>query len=262
MKLGCCINMLGDEKDPIGRSFLPLLKDCGYDYAEIPLAQVMELADEEFAALLSELKTLGLPCLCCNNFFPAGIRLTGNSVNMQEIDGYVRAAMARASLLGAEKIVFGSSGAKNVPEGFSHEKAFLQIAEALKLVDGYAKKIGIQIVIEPLNHLESNIILNLSDGEKLMNAESYENIFLLVDYYHYRKEHDSEEVLKASLKDIRHVHFAEPEGRCFPGVIREDYRAFFDLLRNGGYDKTVSVEAYSKDPEADIKRAVFLRQLM
>ena len=46
MELGCCINMLGNAADPTGRRYIPLIKEAGYDYAELPLAQVMELDEE------------------------------------------------------------------------------------------------------------------------------------------------------------------------------------------------------------------------
>ena len=262
MKLGCCINMAGSKEEPIGRRCLPVLKAAGYDYAELPLAQVMELPEEDFESLLEELRAAAIPCLCCNNFFPADVRLTGDAVDLEKVGTYVRESLGRAARLGAEKIVFGSGGAKNVPEGFPHDEAFKQIVQTLKLVDVYAKQYGIEIVIEPLNHMESNIILNLSDGKRLMDAGDYENIFLLVDYYHYVKENDSPEVLKKCMKDIRHVHFAEPEGRGFPVEIKEEYREFFDLLKEGGYDGTVSIEANSAEPEADIGRAVFMRELL
>ena len=44
MKLGCCLNMLGDSSEPIGRRYMNLLYRAGYDYMELPLAQIMELS--------------------------------------------------------------------------------------------------------------------------------------------------------------------------------------------------------------------------
>ena len=41
MKLGCCLNMLGDSSGPIGRRYMNLLYRAGYDYMELPLAQIM-----------------------------------------------------------------------------------------------------------------------------------------------------------------------------------------------------------------------------
>ncbi len=51
MKLGCCLNMLGDEREPIGMKYMPALKKAGYDYMELPLAQIMDLSDADYDRL-------------------------------------------------------------------------------------------------------------------------------------------------------------------------------------------------------------------
>ena len=32
MKLGCCINMLADNQEPVGMKYIPYLQEYGYDY--------------------------------------------------------------------------------------------------------------------------------------------------------------------------------------------------------------------------------------
>ena len=34
--------MLGDKNDAVGRRYIGTLKDAGYDYMELPLAQIMD----------------------------------------------------------------------------------------------------------------------------------------------------------------------------------------------------------------------------
>lgn len=257
MKLGCCVNMLADQNDPVGKRYIPLLARLGYDYVELPLAQVMELPEQEFRELLLSLKTSGIPCECCNNFFPKTVRLTGNEARPADAEAYIQKAMQRASLLGAEVIVFGSSGAKNVPEGFSPEQASQQIADVLTIADREAELCGIQIALEPLCRLESNIILNLTDAYRLMCARPYKNVRLLVDYYHFSMEEEKPEVLESMVKDIVHVHFADPENRVYPDKMRPEFRAFLDILKRRGYGGRISAEAYSAAPEKDLE--TFLR---
>ncbi len=259
MELGCCVNMLGDVGEPIGRRYIRNLKEAGYDYVELPLAQVMELPEPEFEDLLGELKVRGLPCRCCNNFFPASVRLTGEEADLEKAEKYIERAVARASRLGAKRIVFGSSGAKNVPEGFSHTRAFSQIVEVLQIADRYVQQEGIVIAIEPLNRTESNIILNLTDGKRLLQETDRQTVRLLVDYYHFMMEEESLDTLRQVMPDIRHVHFARPQGRTFPKKLIAEYEAFFQVLREGGYTGGISVEAYSTDPERDIQEAAFLK---
>lgn len=252
--------MLGTPENPIGSQYIPALAKAGYDYAELPLAQMMELSDSEFEGLLQSLSEAGLMCCCCNNFFPATVRLTGEQTDAKKIEAYIKNAVKRASRLGAGYIVFGSSGAKNVPEGFSKTKAFEQIVEVLRIAGDYTEQAGITIVIEPLNQLESNIILNLDDGMELLKSVNKPSVQLLVDYYHFEKEHETQETLQKVMPYIHHVHFAEPDGRVFPQEKKADYATFFDTLKKCGYSGGVSIEAYSPQPEKEIESAVFLRE--
>lgn len=260
MKLGCCLNMLGTPEDVIGQNWIADAKAAGYDYVELPLAQVMELSPQSFETLLQGLEQVGIPCESCNNFFPASVRLTGPDAEPERIACYTDSALARARRLGAKTIVFGSSGAKNVPEGFPMETALCQIVEVLRMVGPKASKAGIEIVIEPLNRQESNIITNLTEGADLMRRVNDSQVALLVDYYHYAMEHEALSTLEQYLPLIRHVHFAEPAGRVIPTTPRKAYEPFFAALVNGGYNGRVSIEGYSQKPAIDLPRAVFLRQ--
>ena len=73
MKLGCCLNMLGNSEEPIGRAFIETAQEAGYEYVELPLAQVMELDRQEFDGLLAQLGESGICCRACNNFFPCHV---------------------------------------------------------------------------------------------------------------------------------------------------------------------------------------------
>ncbi len=258
--------MLGDAGDVIGRKAMGLLSETGYDYMELPLAQVMELDDESFEELLVQIRETGIPCEACNNFFPAYVRITGKEADMEKIRAYVERALDRAERMGAKVIVFGSSGAKNVPDGFDYAKAYEQIVDTLVLVDSCIADRDIRIAIEPLNRKESNIILNLTDGRKLAEdvkvraGKDKTAIQLLVDYYHHKMEKESVDALQKAADMLIHAHFANPDGRIFPEKPCREYEKFFSVLKAGGYNARVSVEAYAKNPEISIPKAVFLKQ--
>lgn len=259
MKLGCCVNMFSDENDPIGAAYIPGVKNAGFDYVELPLAQVMELPETAFENLLEKLREVHLPCEACNNFFPATLRLTGNETNPEAIERYISQGLARAGRLGAKVVVFGSSGAKNVPPGFSRAAAWEQIVDVLRMAQPYVKRENLDIVIEPLSTRESNIINTVEEGYELMKAAACPNVRLLVDYYHFAAENHPVESLRPYVPAIRHIHFAEPQGRTIPQEDKRDYRAFFDTVKAGGYCHRVSVEAYGEKPEKALKKASFLR---
>lgn len=253
MKLGCCVNMLADKADPVGRKYLPMLKELSYDFVELPLAQVMDLSEDEFSSLVNELDDRNLPCKSCNNFFPQSVRLTGeHTASPAVIQQYIERSLRRASRLGAEKVVFGSSGAKNIPAGFPYEKAYQQVVEVMRQAAPVAGDLGIAIALEPLNRTESNLILNLTESIQHQADIDSPHVRLMLDYYHFVLENDSMETLCAHAKELIHVHLASPAERRVPDL---GDIAIVYLLEQLGYHGEVSIEAFSDDPYDDLAAA-------
>lgn len=261
MRIGCCVNMNARDSRGIGHAYLPLLKKLGYDYAELPLAQICALEPAELREILAMLRDLDLPCEGCNNFFPAAVRLTGEEADPHRADEYVRRAADIMAELGAGVVVFGSSGAKNVPEGFPHDKAYRQIVETLSRVSRIIEPYGITVAIEPLNKLESNIINTAAEGLRLAEDVGCGNIRLLIDYYHLFMEAESTEIIIKAGEMIQHVHFAVTRDRRFPRK-GDDCAGVIQALKAAGYDGRISMEAYTEDFERDAAEAkAFLEKL-
>ena len=246
MKIGCCVNMVAEGPDGIGIERLEVLASSGYDYVELPLAQMMALGDEAFAALLERVDASGIACEACNNFFPADHPITGEQADLAKLADYLDKALERVVRLGAKSIVFGSSGAKNVPPGFPMDRAWEQIVETLRLVD---EKIGgrdMAVAIEPLCRLESNIVLNGEEGLQLARDVDRDSIRLLLDYYHLVAEEEEQDIIGKASDYLQHIHIANPVGRVYPrGDDGVDYRTFISNLKKAEYDSRISIEAFT-----------------
>lgn len=250
--------MVAKEGDPTGIDNIEILANNGYDYAELPLAEMCELTEAEFSSLSERLGKSGVRCETCNNFFPKDIRLTGGNVSDAEVDAYVKKALERACSLGVKNIVFGSGGAKNVPEGFSLKAGYEQVVSMLKRIAPRAAEHGATIVIEPLRKQECNLINTFEEGCALARDVDSPYVRVLVDFYHFTVEKEPvEHILKYGREFLRHVHFANPSGRVYPSDPNEtDYSAFIDAIKAVGYDERISCEAYSGDFAKDSKRAL------
>lgn len=252
IKIGCCLNMNAVGEDKTGREAIPLFAELGYDYIELPLAQVMELSEECFKDLLDTIKMSGIPLEACNNFFPAHVRLTGADAVLSTALEYAKAAAEQAAKMGAKIIVLGSAGAKNIPAGFPYEKAQDQLKNLLTELQDIVQPHGITVVLEPLNKKESNFINTAEEALILSRELALPNIKVLVDYYHMRMENEDPKIIQKAGSDLRHIHIASAEGRLFPNSADgEDYKNFFALLNSVHYDSRISVEAYSKNLAAD-----------
>lgn len=265
MKFGCCLNMVSTQPDGTGIEWIEDLAAFGYDYVELPTAQMMALDADALDALKQRLKRANIPCETSNNFFPTTMRLTGPDVDMDAIMDYVRRALTLDEELGVQYLVFGSGPAKNVPDGFPMDVGYQQVVALLKRVGSVAREHGVTIVIEPLRKAECNLINTFAEGVQLAKDVDDPNVRVLVDFYHLTEEHEPVQHLLDDGRDyLRHVHFANPTGRVFPDKADEaDYAPFIAALKELDYDLHVSCEAYAPNgfrQAAPIARCFFAQQ--
>jgi len=246
MRIGCCVNMVAQAPDGIGIERLEALATFGYDYVEMPLAQMMALGESQFSAVVDYVASAGIPCEACNNLIPAHCPITGSQVDSVQVTEYLDEAIDRACRLGAKSVVFGSSGAKNVPEGFSKEKAWGQIVETLLMADEIIGERDLSIAIEPLCRVESNIVVTAQEGLRLAQEVDRAKVKLLIDYYHLVMEREEHSIIEEAGDSLQHIHLANPSGRSYPQAMDGvDYRKFISSLQKAGYDSRISIEAFT-----------------
>jgi D-psicose/D-tagatose/L-ribulose 3-epimerase len=219
------------------------VKAAGFDYMEVRTSEIAALSDADFENAAAKFKQVGLPVLAANLFIPANIKVTGPNIDKDRQREYVRLALDRVSRLGVRVVVFGSGGARQVPEGFSKREAFEQLVDFGKRIAPEARSRNITIAIEPLRQQESNIINNSADELAWVNAVNDPNIQLMIDFYHFSVEkQDPSDILKVQAH-LRHLHMANPNGRVMPLKWDEyNYSPFFATLRQIHYDRLISLE--------------------
>ena len=261
VKFGYCVNMLSlPGGDGTGREFIPMIADIGFDYAELPLAQMMGYEDEDFERLfVRPLESSGIACRCCNNFLPGRIRLTGPEADHESAFRYAEKALARAAALKAEKLVFGSSGARNYPLGYPREEAERQVMAFLRGLAPIVSKYPVTIVLEHLNKLESNLLNSLKEGIQMRRGLDLPYVRNLLDVYHLALAGETTGVIREAGKYLRHVHIARILGRSLPSEGDEcGWRELFSVLNEIGYDGDISIEAYApaENREAHIRESL------
>jgi len=255
--LGCAQNIrigyCGPLKD------MDAVKAAGFDYFEVRTSEVAALSDAGFEALAAKLQRIALPVPAAYWFVPAEVKLTGPGIDKKRQMEYLDKALARASRLGVRVIVFGSSGARQVPEGFPKAEAFAQLVDFGKRTGPVARARGITIAIEPQRRVESNIINTTSEALQWVEAVNDPNIQLMIDFYHFEVEKEDPAVI-AKVKDhLAHLHMANPVNRVMPVDWAEyNYAPFFAALRGIGYNKLIGLEASSQDLRADGPKTIAL----
>src|SRR5439155_26894583 len=122
---------------------------AGFDYLELSTSEIAALSDAEYESAVARIRQLGLPVPVTNLFLPATLKVTGPEADRDEQIRYVRKAFARLSRLGTGIVVFGSGGARRVPDGFSKDEAFKQLVEFGRRIAVEAGSHNITIAVEP-----------------------------------------------------------------------------------------------------------------
>lgn len=266
MVIGCCLNMLPKDAGDPGIGYAPEIKKAGYDYIELPIAQIITLSGAQFDATRRMLADLALPVRATNNFFAPDVHLIGSGVDKGLVRDRYTHALAWAAQLGAKYAVFGSPWAKFRPEGVSEQAALDQLASWVAEMGDEAARQGLILAIEPNNHTETNLINTFSQAVELAKVVSHPNVRCLQDYFHLGMEHDGgDSLLEHGGRWLVHTHFARIEKRGFPRSMNEDagYAAFFAALRQIGYDGGISMEGFPHSresfPEEAAATCTFLR---
>jgi sugar phosphate isomerase/epimerase len=238
---------------------LEAAKAAGFDYVELGTSEIAALSDADFAAAADRIKRLGVTTPVTNLFLPATLKVTGPDIDRDAQLRYVRHAFDRLAVLGTRIVVFGSGGARRVPDGYAKDEAFKQLVDFGRRIAPEAAARGITVAIEPLRREETNIINSAAEGMSLVEAIDRPNFQLMIDFYHLASEKEDPAIVRRAAPRLVHLHMANPQGRVYPRAWDEfEYGPFFAQLRAIGYDKRISVEASTKDQPTDAPLAIAL----
>jgi sugar phosphate isomerase/epimerase len=233
-KLGVCTSVNNHE----------MVAAAGFDYIEESVGRFLipTKSDEDFNKNLEILKNSSLPVLACNGFLPGNLKSTGPEIHHSEILRYAETAFRRAQQAGIKYIVFGSSGSRNVPDGFDKSIALQQFTELLKSMGPLAGKYGIFVVIEPLRQDESNLINRVDEALALAVRVNHPNIRVLGDVYHMMREGEEPQSFIEARKYLLHTHIAEAANRTAPGIAGDNLVPYLKALKEANYHGGISME--------------------
>lgn len=220
-----------------------LVAEAGFDYLESGLAALGNLDQETFERARQLVAESGLRVEAFNSMLAPSQRLTGPEADHGAALSALAVAFPRAAALGARVVVFGSGGARQVPQGWPMEQALGQLADFLRLAGPLAASHGIALAVEPLRPAECNIIHTVAEGLALARTVAQSNVGVLADWYHMTDQAEGVAGMLEAVGMLLHCHIAAPGSRHYPmpgdGA---DYSAFFGALRHIGYAGRVSIE--------------------
>lgn len=239
-----------------------MAKDAGFDYVECGFGMLSRTNDATFDAYRQALDDSGIRCEAANCFIPGDLKIIGTDYAREEMTQFLKNGFSRGAQLGLQTVVFGSGGARALPDGVRFDDGFRQLGAFLRdVVSPLAAQYGVTVVIEPLRKAETNMIHTLDEGAMLAALANRDNISCLADVYHMWGAGETFDDIRRLKGCIRHGHISNPETpnkeakRTFPLERDEfDYGGFVSALADAGCARC-SIEARCYDFPSEIKKA-------
>ena len=111
----------------------------------------------------------------------------------QKARDFVRSVVDFAGPFGAPAIIGSMQGRHG--KGADWPTAAGYLMEALNDLGEHAKQYGVQLLFEPLNRYETNMVNTLDAGVALLRSLSTKNVRLLADLFHMNIEEDRKSVV-------------------------------------------------------------------
>ena len=143
MKIGVCCNY-----DRWG-----IVAEAGYDYVEGNFSKIAKATDEEFDEMKRALEASGVRMEATNGFFSGDFQLYSKDdfeTVKKNVREYCELGFARGAALGQKVAVIGSSGARNIREGYTKEESEEQFCEVLRICGEVGAKYGVAVTVEPI----------------------------------------------------------------------------------------------------------------
>lgn len=213
------------------------------DYADVLAYPLLDLAPDTWqkvkrAVNTGECKVYSSVCL-----FPATLRLTGEDFDLAKVRDFSDRILHAQAELGIKTVVFGSGGARKIPDGFSHDRAWAQLDEAGAVLADLAKSYGQKIGIEFLSAKEDNTFNTLSTTVRYIERLGRDNMGVTLDFYHFNNSGEELSLIEKYKDLILHAHIASPTRKACQSD--EDWAFFRErvaLLNKIGYTGNLTYE--------------------
>lgn len=241
MRLGVCANAIQSAE---------ILARSSTDHVEVGVQGFLEPRDADesaWQARRAAAQACARPLPAANCFLPGDLPCVGPAVDRPAIRRWAQTAFRRAREAGIGIIVFGSGGARRIPEGWAPAEARRQFVDLLRELGPLAAAEQVTIALEPLNSAECNFVTSVAEGAAIVRETGVAGVRLLADIYHMMRDNEGPQAIVDAGPLLVHVHVAERQDRTAPGVAGDDFRPYLRALAGIGYAGAISIESGWKD---------------
>lgn len=221
-----------------------LLYASGYRYVVENVQNLLspiKVSDEQFEKNLTRIKKAKVKIYALNVFIPGELKLVGPDVDEMKILLYCERVFQRCQAADVRMIVWGSGGARRIPDGFDRAKAKEQFITIAKKIAAMAAQYKVTLALENLNSTETNFINTVEEALVIVKAVDYPNFKLCADIYHMLRENEGPVIIEQAGKNLIHCDIAEKNNRSAP--TSEDFTPYLQALKKINYKGKIIIES-------------------
>ena len=224
---------------------------AGYQGVEL-VGEFQKWSGDETRRVMAKMRSLGLVFDMLSGVKAGFANPDGTTDFLAQVTTQMKAAKELES---PQINLKSGSRIDNLPAGVQHTASI----ENLKRAADIAAANQVQIVIEPIDPIESPTMYmtSVSEGFEIVRAVNSLHVRVLYDFYHeQRGAGNLIEKLEKNIDLVGLVHVADVPGRNEPGTGEIDYRNIYRKLGELKYDKFVTMEFYpTQDPVGTLRKA-------
>ncbi len=235
-----------------------IVADAGYKGIEIAPFTLVKTGIREISAIgrqamRTSMSDAGLECVGLHWLLalpPKGLHFTTPNEKVRKKSvAYLIELIDFCGDLGGTVMVFGSPKQRNT-QGISVSEAKNYFADGLAAVADHAQQRGVQILIEPLDTSQTDVVNTLAEAKEIIDHIQHPAIQTMFDFHNTPNETEPFDVLIAKyFEHIKHVHVQEIDGRYLgTGDAVTTYVKGFQKLKDLKYDKWISLEVFDFSP--------------
>ncbi len=214
----------------------------GMDFIEIALLDPPSADADHSRSLLEE---AGLSAVCSLGL-PEAVWASHNPEGAVE---FLKVAIEKTAAMGGlalSGVTYGGIGERSGLPPTQQE--IDNVAKALQMAAGYAKKAGILFGIEPVNRYESHLINTAAQGVAMIEKVGSDNMFLHLDTYHMNiEEKGAGNGILDGRDHLRYIHLSESD-RGTPGMGTCDWDEIFATLAAVQFSGGLAMESFINMP--------------
>lgn len=174
-----------------------------------------------------------------------------DAVRKRTVD-YLKELVRACRQMGGELMVMGSPQQRNPVAGQSWDDAFRRTADTFRSVMEEAAANQVKICMEHLTKKETTFINTAEESARLVAAVAHPNFVVHLDVKAMLGQGAPSvvEIIRRYGREAGHFH-ANDSNLLGPGMGETDFVPIFRALKEVGYDRWVSVEAFDFTPGAE-----------